>query len=266
MVDLAAGAVVLSKSGARFTLDTATSLPAGARNVRAGITAAEPGSGGNVGEGEINALDPSLPNTVSVTNQKPTSGGTDRDGKVVTQDDVNKLKDQLVKKAADQAVRQLQSAAGDGRTVPPQSVDVKVVNEQYDPGPGADADQFTGKLTVRATGTRFENKDFNDVVTRMVLGELPPGLEPPAEGPRISVPEVLGVDGPLVKLRVQASATAVQKIDTGAISSALSGKTLAQARTVLQGVEGLAEPPEVDLWPAWANRAYRVQVEVVGPG
>ena len=264
-VTLPAGAVVLSKSGQRFTLDTATPLPAGARDVRAGITAADPGSAGNVGAGEINALDASIPKTVGVTNPLPTSGGTDREGKVVTEDDVAKLRGQLLTKAADQAARQLQANAGDGRTVPPNAVDVKVVSEQFEPGPGADADQLSGKMTLRAVGTAFANKDFDDVVTHMLLDDLRPDLEASPDGPRIGSPEVLGVDGPLIRLRVPATVLAVERIDTRAISTALSGRTVAQARTALQNVDGLAEPPEVDLWPAWANRAYRVQVEVVSP-
>jgi len=262
---LPAGTGVLAKNGARFVTDASVTLPAGARNVRAAITAADPGSGGNVNPGDIVGLDPSVPKTVSVTNQQPTSGGTDREGKVVSDGDVAKLRDQLLKKANDQALRQLQTLAGEGKTVPPQSIQTKVVNELFDPAVGQDADQVTGRLSVRATGTAFENKVFNDLVTQLLLGNVGDDVDIAGSGPRIGTPEVVGVEGQAVRLRVQASALAVQRIDPAAIAQLLSGKTVAQARAALQNVPGLDEPPTIELWPTWATRAYRVQVEVASP-
>jgi hypothetical protein len=68
-----------------------------------------------------------------------------------------------------------------------------------------------------------------------------------------------------VRLRVEARVNVLQKLETDLIAEALQGRTVAQARTLLQDVEGLAEPPEVEVWPSWASKAYRVQVEVVTP-
>lgn len=262
---LPAGTAVLSKSGQRFNTDSEVALPKGAKNVRAAVTATDPGSAGNVNSGEIQSVDPSVPKTVSVTNQKPTSGGTDRDGKVVTADDVAKLRDQLLKRANDQALRQLMSSVGEGKTIPPQSVQVRIVNEQFDPSVGSDADQLAGRFAVRTFGTAFANGDFNDIVTQMMLADVGEDAHVAGGGPRINTPEVAGIEGDRVKLHVQSSALVVETIDTTGISEELSGKTLAQARTLLQGVQGLAEPPEIDIWPTWSTRAYRVQVEVVGP-
>ena len=50
-------------------------------------------------------------------NDRPIAGGTDRDGKVVTAEDIAKLKEQLQNRAREQALAELYARAGGDRSL-----------------------------------------------------------------------------------------------------------------------------------------------------
>src|SRR6185312_6415100 len=98
--------------------------------VRVGITAVDAGTVGNVGAGQITAIDGL--DQVDVTNQRPTTGGTDRQAKVVSDDDRKALDQQLRKQARDKGFAQLQQKAGADQTLPEMSLVVDQGNETFD--------------------------------------------------------------------------------------------------------------------------------------
>ena len=80
------GSIGRVDGGAKFTTDQDLNLPPRVP-VRVGITAVDPGTVGNVPPGQITTFDGSGFDQLQVTNQRPTTGGTDRAAKVVTDDD-----------------------------------------------------------------------------------------------------------------------------------------------------------------------------------
>ncbi len=257
------GSTVGVDGGPKFVTDQDLALPAKVP-VRVGITAVDPGTAGNVGPGQISIFDGSGFDQLDVTNQRPTTGGTDRQAKVVAQEDRNTLDEKLKQAAHDKGFAQLRQKAGTEQTLPEMSVSVDTKAETFDQDVGAESDQLTGRLTATVSGTMFQNLAYNDLVGRVL--ELSGGsgmlLSAPAT---VDTPGVLKVDGHKVVLRCDGHGVLQSAVDAASIKNALTGTSAQDARAYLARLSGLAEAPSVELVPSWAPRAFRVDVEVQGP-
>jgi len=201
---------------------------------------------------------------MSVTNQRATTGGTDRQAKVVTEDDRKALDAKLRDAARAKGFAQLQKQAGSEQTLPEMALQVENKEEKFDQDVGAESDQLTGHLTAVVSATVFQNRAYNDLVNQVL--ERSAGSELKLGAPaKLGVPSVLKVDGRKILLRTQADGVLESSVDSKGISDALRGSTPQDARLYLQRLSGLAEAPAVEITPAWAPRAFRIDVVVRGP-
>jgi hypothetical protein len=257
------GTTVRVDGGPKFVTDQDLALPPRVP-VRVGITAADPGTGGNIGPGGISTFDGSGFDQLDITNQRPTTGGTDRQAKVVTDDDRKSLDAALKKAAREKGLALLQGKAGSEQTLPEMSVAVDVKDEKFDQEVGAESEQLTGRMTAAVSGTVFGNLAYNDLVGKVL--ELGAGPDLQLGAPvKVETPGVLKVDGHKVVLRCDATGLLQSAVDADGIKRALLGYSAQDARTYLQRLSGLAEPPTVDVVPTWAPRAFRIDVNVRGP-
>src|SRR5262249_30832398 len=161
------GSTVAVDGGPKFTTDQPLNLPPRVP-VRVGVTAVDPGTGGNVGPGQITAFDGDGFDQLQVTNQRPTTGGTDRQAKVVGDDDRKALSDKLRQDAREKGFSQLQQKAGPEQTLPEMSLVVDQGTLNYDQDVGAESDQLTGRLTTTISATEFQNLAYNDLVGKVI--------------------------------------------------------------------------------------------------
>lgn len=260
---LAKGSVVRVDGGPSFTTDQDINLSPRVP-VRVGITAVDPGTVGNVAPGDITTFDGDGYDQLQVTNQRPTTGGTDRQAKVVSDDDRKALDDMLRKSARDKGFSQLQQKAGSEQTLPEMSLAVDQGNETFDQDIGSETDQLTGRLTTTVSGTVFQNLAYNDLVGKVLLQKAGDGWQLGAPV-KVDTPGVLKVDGHKIVLRTDASGLLQSNVDADGIKRALTGSSVQDARTYLTRVTGLAEAPGVAITPSWAPRAFRIDVNVQGP-
>jgi hypothetical protein len=260
---LAKGSVVRVDGGPSFTTDQDINLSPRVP-VRVGITAVDPGTAGNVAPSQITTFDGDGYDQLQVTNQRPTTGGTDRQAKVVSEDDRKALDEMLRKSARDKGFAQLQQKAGSEQTLPEMSLVVDKGNETFDQDVGAETDQLTGRLTTTVSGTVFQNLAYNDLVGKVLLQKAGDGWQLGAPV-KVDTPGVLKVDGHKVVLRTDASGLLQSSVDADGIKRALTGSSVQDARTYLTRVSGLAEAPSVAITPSWAPRAFRIDVNVQGP-
>jgi hypothetical protein len=257
------GTVVRVDGGSKFVTDQEIALPPRVA-VRVGATATEPGSGGNVGASQITIFEGSGLEELTVTNQRPTTGGTDRQAKVVTAEDRAALDTILKKSARERGLTLVQQRAGPEQTALEPSLTVEAKDEKFDQEVGAESDQLTGRLTATVTGTVFQNLAYNDLVGKVLERDAGPDLR--LGGPAtVQTPGVLRVDGRKVVLRCDATGLLQGSVDADGIRQALTGSSAQDARTYLARLSGLAEPPSVDVVPPWAPRAFRIDVNVRGP-
>jgi hypothetical protein len=257
------GSIVRVSGGPQFSTDQALNLPPRVP-VRVGITAVDAGTGGNVGAGTITSFDGSGFDQLQVTNQRPTTGGTDRQAKVISEDDRKALDEQLRKSARDKGLAQLQQKAGPDQTLPESSLSVDPGKVTFDQDVGAENDQLTGRLMTTVSGTAFQNLAYNDLVGKVLQQKS--GSDWDLGAPvKIETPGVLKTDGHKVILRSNASGLLQSSVDADTVKRALTGSSVQDARAYLTRLSGLAEAPSVVMTPTWAPRAFRIDVNVQGP-
>lgn len=265
-VTLPRGTILVANNGVRFQTDQEVQVPAfSLGQARVGITAVDGGTAGNVDARQITRIETPGINNITPRNDRPTTGGTDRDGKVVTAEDIAKLKEQLQNRAREQAMAELYARAGSERSLVQQSVRLRPEGESVEPGVDAEAEQVTGRLAAVASAVVFVNNEFNGLVQRSFLAQAGPGFELPISQLGVGTPEVIGVDDQKVRIKTKSQAGLVRHVDADALVEQLRWKTPAEARAILSRVDGLTGAPRIELSPDWAPRAYRVEVSVLAP-
>jgi hypothetical protein len=265
-VNIPRGTAIFTASNVKFTTDQDVQVPAlSLGTTRVGVTADVAGPAGNVDARTLVRIEGAGITNIEPRNDRPIAGGTDRDGKVVTADDVAKLKDQLQNRARDQALAELYARAGGDRSLVQQSVRLRPEGEAYDPGVDAEADQVNGRYAVTASAVVFVNSDFNGLVQKTFLAIAGPGFDLPISQLGVGTPEVLGVDDNKVRIRTKSSAGLVKQVNGDELVDKLRWKSPAEARQVLTRVDGLSGSPKIEISPDWALRAYRVEVSVQAP-
>lgn len=257
------GTRVMVEGGPKFVLDQEVSAPPGVP-VRAGITAVDAGSAGNVRAGAITAFDGFDASGLAITQQRPTTGGTDRQARVVTEEDIARLRQDLLAQARRDAVGQLRTRAGQDRSLPDETIQVQPRGEKFDQQLGQEADQLTGTLTAQATAVAFENARFNELVAQILVRDAGGGSTLSGD-PKISPPAIQSVQGQTIKLRTRAEGVVVQEINAAQLQERLRGTTPEEAEARVARISGLAQQPRVEITPSWAPRAFRVDVVVQGP-
>ncbi|MDP8922575.1 MAG: baseplate J/gp47 family protein [Chloroflexota bacterium] len=265
-VTIPRGTVLVANNGAKFLTDLDVQVPPFSQGVaRVAITAADPGPLGNVEARQIARIEGVDAPNITPRNDRPTQGGTDRDGKTVAPDDVAKLKEQLQNRAKDQALAELYARAGGDRSLIQPSLRMRTEGETIEPGVDAEAEQVTGRYTVVATATVFKNADYNALIQQTFLAQAGPGFDLPISLLGIGTPEVVSVDDGRVRLKSTSQATLVKHVDTEQVVEAIRWKTTAEGRAALARIDGLTGTPRIELTPEWAPRAYRVEVSVAAP-
>jgi len=266
-VTLPRGTILATNNGVRFATDQDTLVgPLSLGTARVGVTAVDAGPAGNVDARAITRIETQGIGNITPRNERPTAGGSDRDGKVITADDLAKLKEQLQNRALEQAKAELYARAGGERSLVGQSVKLRPDGEQYDPGVDAEAEQLNGRYAVIASAVVFSNSEFNNMVQKVFLTQAGPGYDLPISQLGVGTPEVLGVDDQTrVRIRTKSQAGLVRQVDADELVDRLRWKSPAEARAILARVDGLSGAPRIDVSPEWANRAYRVEVAVQAP-
>jgi hypothetical protein len=257
-----AGTAVATADGQRyFTQAEARLTPSG--YVQVPIVAEFPGRGGNVPAGTIDRLaDPKADaRDLRVENRLATYGGTDRQERIVAADDRDRLRQALEERAATEAPARLYKEAGTGFMVVPDTA-TWTVEPQFDYAADQRATQLNGRALVRAQAISVQNRALEETAGRAWRAQVPEGLGavgttqvagPPALEERAD-------DHLVVSLPVQGKVA--PSLDTAALAEQLRGQPADAIRARVASLPGLRQKPQVEMWPAWAPTALRVDVVV----
>ncbi len=147
-VTIPAGTRLTSSSGAIFTTDTAASLSvSNYTNVRVSVTAANSGTSYNGATGSLSGS----PSKVSASLVDATSGGTTKVVKVVSAEDVERARGELLGKSTDEEKKALLKKFTNGEIV----IDSSFTVERGEPvsAPAVDAEAANGKATLTVPTT-----------------------------------------------------------------------------------------------------------------
>jgi hypothetical protein len=261
VLELPTGLVLVATNGVRFVTDSAARLgPNDLVGVSVPIHAVEAGSGGNVPAMAITRLLEPGPPGLGVFNERPTAGGREIEYAESAERDYVALRDLLRQRAQEEAQVQLAALAGDQMTVVPDTVRVDIERETFSPGLRVATEAVTGRLTATVTALGFSNAAFTSLAEAAWTASLPAGFRPLGEPPAITPPEYVGLENGAAVYRVGVRGRIARVMDPAVLAARLRGASVAEARAALSARGAPGEAIEVEIWPPWAPRAFRVQL------
>jgi hypothetical protein len=260
------GSIVAARNGARYQTD-ADAQVTGGQPARVPATALEPGAGGNVAAGQIVRIEVlgsgAPPGGLTVRNERPFAGGSDREARSVTEEDVNQVKQRLSARAREQVLAELFARATSDRSLVQPSLQLRAEIEQVEPAVDSEAEQVNGRFAGTASAVVFSNSVFNDLVRRIFINDAGAGWDLGIDRLRVGIPQVQGVDDQRrVKIKSASEATLVRQIDPAVVTERVRWKSPDGAREALASMGDMASQPAIELSPSWAPWAYRVEVVV----
>jgi hypothetical protein len=271
-----AGTTVATETGVEFAFAEAVTVPAadpatGRPGAATGtVQAVQPGSGGNVGTGEIGGR---LPNGVYYSNRmQPAAGGSDKEFPVVAKEDLDALR-----AAANGAAPELAAEAiardQPGAEILLSSASISEQDDAFDHQAGEDAAEISLRSTLTVDVLTFDGEaaraKYEQMLADRLRGDAPQGFA--------VAPEDIDFEGPIeteesergVRLEVKARADAIADLDDAeraALAQALAGASADDAAAILARRPEIADF-KVAYHPAWLpqqmpNNAGRIQFEI----
>lgn len=256
-LEIPAGTLVATSTGANVRFETLEPalLPGGiGQQITVPVQAVEPGVSGNVRAFSINTVEGSLALSVNVINPESMSGGTAKDVAVVTQEDKDRLRNELLQHVTQDAYQALGELLEEGEFVPPETVGTLIVAETYDRFTDEEADEVSLRLRLLATALAVDGSSAEEIALR-ALGERIPRrgrlLADSVSFSRSGATILEDGDVTEIAFGMTASGVAVLDIDPAAVRAAIRGLTPEEAVAQLQDAWRLQSPPELQLGPEW---------------
>lgn len=181
-------------------------------------------------------------------------------GSQVTVEAREALRNRLMEQANGRLGQQLRTSLPANHSMPEASIRTEIVSERYDHDIGERVDTLSGTLEMKATAVGFSNDNFNRLVQSIWSQEVPRNYRV-ADGPNLTPPAVVVAEPRHTTLRVRASGRLQSDLNTDSLVNAVRGHSMEEANRQLGGMTVGTRPPGVTIWPEWADRAYRVQVQ-----
>lgn len=255
------GGSVAGGANVRFITQQAASIEGriGA-TIQVDVQAVEPGLTGNVPANAINTIDGPLGTQLAVVNVQPTSGGTVERRSAVAAADRDRLRAELFAELQQSSFAAISAQLQPGEFVVSETVRARqVLAEDYDPPLGAPSDVLSLTLRIEAAGTAVNDADLRAVALTALETKLPAGASLAPATVRVARnPDVAVDEAGRIRFSVTAVGDTTPALDRETVRAAISGRSLDEARALLQGTLPLAASPEFVLRPAWLAQWYPV--------
>lgn len=170
--------------------------------------------------------------TYVASNDEAFSGGTSREIRAVSKDDVVKLTAALTKELKDQAVAALSTDAKPDQQII-STDDITVVSTQVSAQVGEEAQLVNVSMTLTARGLRYTSADLLPIAQEQLKDQLPQNAVLRQEKTNI-VTQSLVKEEPVYKLKVSLLSEAIPSLDKAALVALIRGKTVAQAESLIK--------------------------------
>ena len=240
----------------------ASSRPSGVI-VKVPVRAIDPGTAGNAPALAITRFESDSLRGLTVFNEQPIAGGSTSDVTTVTAEDRDRLKEALFQRAQSQALSELQVRLKKSESLIPHSMQVVIETEDYDKEAGEETKQLKGSVQVLTTAIAFSNPDLNGFVQSAWEQSAPRGARPLTGEFQLAPPEVIDAGPRTAELKVKVTGKMERVLEVDKVAQSLRGLSVQEAKTLLTSAQTAVHATKVELWPGWAQRAYRVEVTTV---
>lgn len=248
------GSIVRTTFGenVRFRTLKEVVVPAGVgKQAQAPIEAVEPGLIGNVPALTINEIEGPLNISLRVSNPFNTQGGTVERVATVTQEDKDRLKNELLAQLQQQAYLKLGENLRPGEYIPPETVQTFILAETYDRFAGEHADELGLQLQLLARGMAIDLNGARELAERSLRESVPDDLYLLEETIQTGDPQFTLFGDEFVNFTMTARGEAIRPIEPGDVRAVLAGAPVDTAPQLLEETFDLARPPEINITPSW---------------
>ena len=266
------GARTTSGLQIRFVTTFDAELPAirGA-SISMHVEAVDPGPIGNVAAHQINAVDGPLALQVAVVNAEATTGGGVEQRAAVTQEDQDRLREQMLAQLEQSALAEIQARLNPSDLLAPESLQISnVLSETYDRFPGEQADSLGLTMRVRAVGLAVDESLARELALGELAGQVGPDqqlLSGSEVFTRLTEPVVDAAGR--VAFEAMATGKAARRFEPSQIKEVVRGLLPKEAARRLVQTYPLQGEPAIAIWPEWFPRlpflALRIQVTIENP-
>lgn len=265
------GTLVGTSDGIRFSTEGEVNLsPMQGSTGSVTVVAVEPGTSGNVrGMAIDRVFDSGLALRVVVVNENPAEGGSNKSVKLVTERDQARLLERVKEAALAEAKKHLGAMKRPDESIYDETIQVRVVNTEFEQGVGEVAPVLSVKARVTATGIGFQGSDVNRLAAQRLVRSAGGG-EIQAQSLRTRPLEAFSWDKDQVSFNLFAQGRVMPILNRDEIRDKLAGLTKGEAESYLLKNFQLAAPPAVTLYPGWASTlprlSWRIDVQVASEG
>ncbi len=267
-VVIPAGTVLVApQSSIRFVTLHSGQIPAQAGgSVDVEIQAVLPGRDGNLPPGSINAIEGDLGLQLTVTNRQATIGGRNQDLAAPTDEDRSRAIRELIDRLRETARAEiaLQISEGDLLLTPAPLLS-QTLEETHTPAGAEPSDILHTSMQLEFLALVVKRADLEELARRVLDSNLEPGFTPVAESIQVTNlgrPEA--DESGSARWPVQANRPIRALLAGTSPVSLILGQSPELAEQRLSAVFALAEPPEIELSPAWWPRlpflGFRIEV------
>ena len=182
-------------------------------------------------------------------------GGSSKVVTVVSQEDCDRLQNELNAASTSDAMKQQLKAefASAGLTPSLDTYAVETVSSTCEPNVGQEATKVTAKATYRYTMSGISTASLNQLLEQEALAKAGQGQTVADAGISSAVIAVGSRSGSTVNMTVKTTATTGVKQDEAALKSTVAGKNARQTADSLKQIPGVKDV-KVDYSPFWVNK------------
>jgi len=267
-----AGTRFISDSGKLFVSLQKIVIPAAKKSgskitpgsVQVEVQAAEGGSDYNIAPASFSI--PGLKGTayyysIYATSTSAMAGGYAGKVKKVTEDDIQGAKNVLTEKTTSDAMSDLKSQISSDYVLLDNAAISNVAEASTQTKSGAIADNFTYKVTVKASALVFKKSDIEQFGKNYIISQIPNGKILLDNTFKIDYSSsVVDISGGKATLNVNLSSGVYQNIDKNSVALSLLGENENQIKTTIDNSLGdQASKLKIKFWPFWVTKAPNSQ-------
>ncbi len=249
------------------TTKRADVLPGKGSTIRVPVLAVAPGVSGNVGTGSITLLESPQGLQLAVTNPEPTSGGTQSEVVLATDQDRGNLRKRLLSELSRQAQTRFSDQISSGDVMFPATfAQTRVLSEIFDPPDGKPGEKLTLSLRVEYKMAYSAYTDLHLLAERVLNASLPAGYMATSQQIDLKTVSAFTQTQDVVYWHMRIERKMRPVLAASRVISIVLGKSVKNAGEELTTTFGLVQSPQISILPGWWPWLPSLPIRIVVKG
>lgn len=229
------------------------------------VTASEPGESYNIGPSQFSI--PGLEtNAVFASSSESMVGGYDKFVSVVSDEDINKAKEEVAKELYEKAKEELKNKLAKGQKFLEGAVNQEIIDSSSSVKSGTQVSEFEMKVKVKISTLVVFEKDYKELLSKFLESTLPSDKTLVSTSSDTISLALISYDATTQSMRVKAKIKTkiAPKINENKLKEAIAKKPTSEAVEYLKSLHEI-ENAQIKLWPVWSKKmpaADKIKIKI----